>query len=517
MELGDDATTATTLPPSNQEEPEPPSNEHVFRVRVRAAGAPPRGIPVPVSDLEEAGTVVDFVGDALGGVERELSKLIHKGKQLSLTVPLRDQGVSHDDVILLISSKRADIERVQGAKPDCLVRSFEQEDELIARRLAGQAGEEEQDHKFRFCRFNTIPRFTTPHPFEAERLLRRLATDPGIKHVMKKYKFTVGELNEMDPRDDRLAQKKEAEGACLLGYNENAGARIYLRLRTDDELSFRGYEGIVNTLLHELTHNVRGPHDEEFWKIFGQLKHDYLAFHAAEKGQRASSSSSSATSSAALAQARVQRTVQNQLRNQMGNQALSAGERAGVAAALRSSASTSSSSSSSTFRETIPSGPRPVVPALGATHSRARMDARAKMADAAERRFKAAEAAQATTVPTKTAPEPTSKLPRPTHDHDHLHLHFPPETLSTLRRVVENVLSNPHDDKFKRLRTSNERVSKLLATPGVRPFLTAEVGFVSVADASDGGAETLVLPSPVDAAKLRQALTKLESGGSCCC
>jgi hypothetical protein len=36
------------------------------------------------------------------------------------------------------------------------------------------------------------------------------------------------------------------------GYNENAGARIYVRLRTDDLRGMRDYRGLINTLLHEV-------------------------------------------------------------------------------------------------------------------------------------------------------------------------------------------------------------------------------------------------------------------------
>jgi hypothetical protein len=89
----------------------------------------------------------------------------------------------------------------------------------------------------------------------------------------------------MDPKTDMIALRKQfEEGACVLGYNENAGHKIFLRLRSDDETQFRSYNALVNTLLHELTHNVHGPHDAAFWKFFGQLKTEYLKFHQVEKG-----------------------------------------------------------------------------------------------------------------------------------------------------------------------------------------------------------------------------------------
>lgn len=83
----------------------------------------------------------------------------------------------------------------------------------------------------------------------------------------------------MDPDDDRLQKNGAASGACTLGYNQNAGQRIYLRLRNDNLQGFRSYNGLINTLLHELSHNVFGPHDENFWRLFAQLKTEYLDTH----------------------------------------------------------------------------------------------------------------------------------------------------------------------------------------------------------------------------------------------
>ena len=46
-----------------------------------------------------------------------------------------------------------------------------------------------------------------------------------------------------------------------------------VRLRKDD-LEFLPYSQLVETLLHELAHNVFGPHDDQFWHLFCQLKVD---------------------------------------------------------------------------------------------------------------------------------------------------------------------------------------------------------------------------------------------------
>ena len=86
----------------------------------------------------------------------------------------------------------------------------------------------------------------------------------------------VGRLEEMDP-DDRLAAVTEKQrGGCLLGYNQNGGQVIYLRLRQNERgqhsIAFRPYTELIDTLLHELCHNLSGPHNLVFWRLFGLLK-----------------------------------------------------------------------------------------------------------------------------------------------------------------------------------------------------------------------------------------------------
>merc|ERR1712066_576019 len=87
-------------------------------------------------------------------------------------------------------------------------------------------------------------------------------------------------MGEMSPAEaqERMA-KKGTPGVDLLGYNQNAGDMIVLRLRTDTLKGFRPYHDLINTLIHEITHNVWGPHDANFWKLYGELKAQYMKFH----------------------------------------------------------------------------------------------------------------------------------------------------------------------------------------------------------------------------------------------
>merc|ERR1719262_978427 len=98
---------------------------------------------------------------------------------------------------------------------------------------------------------------------------------------MKSRKFTVGILTEMSPAEaqERMANRG-TPNMDLLGYNQNSGEMIVLRLRTDSLKGFRPYHDLINTLIHELTHNVWGPHDHNFWKLFGELKAQYMKFHS---------------------------------------------------------------------------------------------------------------------------------------------------------------------------------------------------------------------------------------------
>jgi len=146
-----------------------------------------------------------------------------------------------------------------------------------------------QDKTYKFCRFETCswqsfghrPTDETPHAFAALRLLGKLATDPGIVAIMKERELVVNTLGEMDPVDDRLMQKKEEEGGCLLGYNTNAGLRIDIKLRTDDLKAFRPYPELASTLIHELSHNWVSDHNLLFWTNFGQMRAEYIHTHVA--------------------------------------------------------------------------------------------------------------------------------------------------------------------------------------------------------------------------------------------
>jgi hypothetical protein len=104
---------------------------------------------------------------------------------------------------------------------------------------------------------------------DAERargLLEALRGDRGIREAMRRWRFRVGQLVEMDPAENTTAT------ARTLGLNRNRGEVIELRLRTDRYDGFRHYGGIRKTLCHELAHNVWSEHDANFWTLCREIE-----------------------------------------------------------------------------------------------------------------------------------------------------------------------------------------------------------------------------------------------------
>lgn len=131
--------------------------------------------------------------------------------------------------------------------------------------------------------FHTIrPLLYLPNPEKSQRYLERLAADPGIKASMRKHKFSVGLLTEMNPAEHTTHESK------TLGLNRNAGEVIELRLRTDRYDGYRDYKIIRKTLCHELSHNVWGPHDSNFWALTREIEKEVEANDWKHGGHRVS-------------------------------------------------------------------------------------------------------------------------------------------------------------------------------------------------------------------------------------
>ncbi|QIW95908.1 hypothetical protein AMS68_001426 [Peltaster fructicola] len=107
-----------------------------------------------------------------------------------------------------------------------------------------------------------------PRGDSALTLLRKVAS--MVKPIMRKRGWTVRVLAEFLPVE-----------ANLLGLNINRGMKICLRLRYHNNPDlFLPIEQVVDTLLHELSHNVWGEHDANFHRLWDELRdeHEVLLF-----------------------------------------------------------------------------------------------------------------------------------------------------------------------------------------------------------------------------------------------
>jgi len=260
-------------------------SDDVFFVSLQYKGS---AYQVPVQAEDSVASIFDFAQEALD-FPRENCKLIFRGRMLRPdhdATTVGDAGFQAGSKLMLVASSAHDVSFVQSSRADPLVKGFaeEERDEAArkkrARAAAASAWGTKQDQQYRFRSIKAEFKYTEPPPFEAEKLLQRLATDPGIIDIMKSRRFEVGILTEMSPVEaqERMA-KRGTPNMDLLGYNQNAGEMIVLRLRTDNLKGFRPYHDLINTLIHELTHNVWGPHDHNFWTLYGELKAQYMRFH----------------------------------------------------------------------------------------------------------------------------------------------------------------------------------------------------------------------------------------------
>ncbi|KAM0918364.1 hypothetical protein ACQ4PT_008924 [Festuca glaucescens] len=99
-----------------------------------------------------------------------------------------------------------------------------------------------------------------PDESSARALLDRIAKQ--VQPIMRRRKWRVKVLSEFSPKNP-----------SLLGLNVNRGAEVKLRLRPDGrDNDFIPYEEVLDTMLHELAHNARSPHDAQFYKLWDELR-----------------------------------------------------------------------------------------------------------------------------------------------------------------------------------------------------------------------------------------------------
>ncbi|KAI1077328.1 WLM-domain-containing protein [Whalleya microplaca] len=102
-----------------------------------------------------------------------------------------------------------------------------------------------------------------PRQKDALQTLKKVAS--MVKPIMRARGWKVKQLTEFYPDEHNL-----------LGLNIGHGQRICLRLRyPGDRNQFLPIEQVVDTMLHELAHNVHGPHDAKFQALWDQLRDEH--------------------------------------------------------------------------------------------------------------------------------------------------------------------------------------------------------------------------------------------------
>jgi hypothetical protein len=108
---------------------------------------------------------------------------------------------------------------------------------------------------------------------KATRLLERLLNDNAIIYITQKYKLKIKNIYELRP------SKLSNCNGLLYGENYKKGQQIGLGLRYIDCFGitwFVPYNFLVLTFLHELCHNVYNAHASGFFKLYKDIRQDYL-------------------------------------------------------------------------------------------------------------------------------------------------------------------------------------------------------------------------------------------------
>ncbi|GAA5907790.1 uncharacterized protein JCM6883_001890 [Sporobolomyces salmoneus] len=128
---------------------------------------------------------------------------------------------------------------------------------------------DEDEGNYKFWELEPFPK-SVPCYEKRLAMLKRLSKDEAVLDVMKRHKFAVGVLTELHP----ILQP------TLLGLNTNAGEKVSLRLLTDDLEGTRNYNEVRRVLLHELSHNRFGDHDDDFKALNSQLNKEVASFES---------------------------------------------------------------------------------------------------------------------------------------------------------------------------------------------------------------------------------------------
>jgi hypothetical protein len=229
-------------------------------------------------ELADDATVADLFDEIAATLDIPVANqkiLVPKGPLLKS--PFKEPGMPLGNLqgktLTLMGCGAAEVEAVQGMSEKIARRNaarMAQKAKMKHFTRRSQQAKSGADSKHTFLQVK--PLGGLPHPETSLKLLLRLKEDPGIKAAMKKHKFTVALLTEMEPLSH--TQTTHEGTSRILGLNRNQGEVIELRLRTDAHDGYRDYKTIRKTLCHELAHNVHGPHDRQFWDLCHQIERE---------------------------------------------------------------------------------------------------------------------------------------------------------------------------------------------------------------------------------------------------
>ncbi|KAK9084634.1 hypothetical protein Sjap_025045 [Stephania japonica] len=107
-----------------------------------------------------------------------------------------------------------------------------------------------------------------PGEDEARKFLEKIAKQ--VQPIMQKHKWRVKLLSEFCPNNP-----------SLLGLNVGGGVEVKLRLRRPNrDWDFLPYDQVLDTMLHELCHNVHGPHNASFYQLWDEIRKECEEFMA---------------------------------------------------------------------------------------------------------------------------------------------------------------------------------------------------------------------------------------------
>lgn len=193
-----------------------------------------RGRNIPIT-LSPTSTVLELKQS----LETSLSIPPSHQKLLSKGHLLQDPDVISSLIgskLMLLGTSPTTVTELNSHKPNIRTRS-----PYAIKLPVAKSASATPDSTYTFHRLVPLPHL--PNVNLARDLLDRLV-DRGIIAIMKKYKWTVGALVEMDPAEHTYVDHK------TLGLNRNRGEVIELRIRTDEYAGFRQYR--CNSLIFNL-------------------------------------------------------------------------------------------------------------------------------------------------------------------------------------------------------------------------------------------------------------------------